>query len=101
MSTMKIKALGRTIKVSFEKPGMWAGPMVGRCSPAEDHIVIDKQYPGRSQASVLLHEIVHWIAIDCSLGFKDSEQDVSTLATVLYEILAKNPRLVQFLTKGE
>lgn len=64
---------------------------MGWCEVKNGIVYVCEEMPHELQKETLLHEIIHYIAIDC--GIELSEQCVSTLSVALFGVLKNNGEL--------
>jgi NAD(P)H-hydrate repair Nnr-like enzyme with NAD(P)H-hydrate dehydratase domain len=62
---------------------------LGACLNDHQSIVIDANSHSETQASVLLHEVLH--AIDISMGLGLKHKAIDALEAALYQVLVDNP----------
>ncbi len=96
--TKKVKIGGSTLNVRYTKiPEENGMDFLGYIVHAKKKIQIDKTYPKETRNQTLLHECVHGIDREYSIGL--SEQKTARLATALYAFLVDNKPFVREVIK--
>jgi len=95
----KLKVGAFTIDILYHKKITAEGSeCLGLCIAHENKIFIEKGMEQQKRIETILHELIHWISENYSLGL--CEKTVNTLAVVLVDFINKNPRFIQSILKG-
>lgn len=94
-----MRLCGMDIDICFEDRSLWAQNGMGRSSTLDGKILVRNDMPITVQHSVLIHEIVHFIADSNNIDL--SEGAVNVLAINIHAALRDNPQIfAQIMAAG-
>lgn len=94
----KLKIGGMVIDVLYRQQVTKESDCIGLCVAYKNRIVIEKGLEQQKRAETILHELLHWISENYSLGM--SEKTVNTLALVLIDLICQNKPFIKTIMKG-
>jgi len=94
---------GRKIEVKFCESGNWADGGMGRFDDKKSQILIDSNMNQDTQASTLLHEIIHLALESHDIreihSMREMETATCTIEIALLQIFRDNPAVVDFIAQ--
>ena len=95
----EIKVFSYVIPLEESDPKDWADEGMGRAS-MQRGITIRRDLLEETKRHIVLHELVHYVAMLMDLEIGEKENEVSTIATAFLSILRENPELVEWLKES-
>lgn len=86
-----MRLCGMDVDICFEDRSLWAQNGMGRSCTMDGKILIRNDMPITVQHSVLIHEMVHFIADSNDINL--SEGAVNVLANSIHAALRDNPQI--------
>ena len=90
---MKIKILGLNYDIKFVKSENING-FYGEIVHKQEQIRLNTEHTSQRMKECLIHEINH--AVDAELKLKLSEDTISRLSNVWYQIIVDNPHIFEY-----
>lgn len=93
---MVLRICGQNVRVDHIKPGQWASGAMGRSSIKDGIITINPEMRTDIQHSVLIHEVIHFIADSNGLReIIDKEHIIAVLGCHIHSFMRDNKGIIK------